>query len=321
MSAAIIFPKLQPLSGDMNPAHIRGNVAASTELGLEEVLTDETVRLNPDRDATICIVNPGPSARTQEVMDYLNGAVAKDGGRMIRVLASAGYGMLSRGLATAEYCVVHHPGNIYLEKDATGQMVERIPGFGDRALQYLVASMATAGADPNNPSVFDLLMSKGHKPKIFHAHVEGVTSFPEDKIGVGTGSGAPVAALVLFAALGHRKFEVFGMDGSSAYAIDLSDTAAMQAYLQGLKDNEMAVNVGGRVFTITKDFWAQTQELMGFLRDYPEAVQSIRFSGDTANAAIFNSWDGRRFNCGPIAVLQKPSAGQAAPEAPKNPAL
>ncbi|MCK6419143.1 MAG: hypothetical protein L6Q57_09480 [Alphaproteobacteria bacterium] len=309
-----IFKKLQPLFpslspghvGDMNIAHINGNIAISTHLGLKEVLTPETVGKIGNANDTVCIINPGPSARTQEVLDYLNGGLAKDGRSLVRVLANAGYGMLSKGLNRAEYFVTHHPDN---------KVVGGIVGLGNANLEYLVASTSPAGADPANPSVIEHLQSKGREPKIWHPHVEGVTDHGDEKVSVGTGSGAPIAALALFAAMGYRKFEVFGMDGSVEYAVDLAYTPAMTAYLQGLKDSEMAVSVCGKVFTVVRDFWPQTLELMHFLRTYPDAVQSIKFSGNTANAAIFNSWDGQKFNCGPIEEIKQQLPGSAAPAA------
>lgn len=305
----IVFDKLQPLSpstdnryvGDMRKDHIVGNITISRESVLEQVLTQDTVGKIADPEATVCIINPGPSARTPETLAYLNGSVAKDGSRLVRVLANAGYAMLAKGLTTAEFFVTHHPEN---------KVVEGIPGLGDHDLQYLVSSASPAGADPENPSVIEHLESKGRYPKIWHAHIEGVTDFEHShRVAVGTGSGAPIAALALFAAMGYKKFEVFGMDGSAEYAVDLADTPTMNAYLKNLKSTEMAVSVGGKMFTVTRDFWPQTRELMDFLQNYPDAVNSLNFSGNTANAAIFNSWNGREFTCGPILVHDTASPG------------
>jgi hypothetical protein len=314
----IIFDKLSPKTpnegsdheGDFRVSSIQRNIATTAHFGLLEVLTTDNAGKIGDPNTTVCIVSPGPSARAPEVLSYLNAGHDDKGKEMLIVLASAGYGMLGRGLTKAHAWVAHHSNNTYASPNEQGQMVETIPGLGDRKdIQYLVSSMSPTGVDPDKPSLFDLLAQKGITPQIWHAHIEGVTDFGDDKVSVGTGSGAPVAAMALFAAMGYRKFEFFGMDGSSAYDIDVNDTPTTQKYLQGLKDQEMAVSVGGKVFTVTRAFWPQTLEVMDFLKNYPEAVQSIKFSGNTANAAIFNSWNGREFTCGEIKILEKPKPG------------
>ena len=294
-----LFEKMQPLAGNMDGIHIIGNILLSRMMGLEEVLTPETVGKLADPAQTVCFVNPGPSARTEEALGFLNAGVDENGKPMLLVLANAGYNMLHKGLNRADYFVANHPGSA---------MVEGIETLGDHDMEYLIASMAPAGADPQNPSVIEALMAKGRTPKIWHAEVTGVTSFKDDIVSVGTASGAPVAAMALFAAMGYKKFQFFGMDGSSQYAVDLADTQRMHDYLKSLPEEDMSVQVGEKIFTVNRTFWAQTQELMTFITHYPEAVESIKFSGQTANAAIFNSWDGQKFTCGPIKVLEAPPA-------------
>ena len=294
-----IYERLQPLLGDMNPDHIRGNVALSTALGLPELLTPETAGTIGDPETTVCIVNPGPSARTEESLAALNAGVDGNGKPMLIVLANAGYLMLERGLLRADAFVTNHPESA----------PAKLPGMGDRDLEYLVASMAPAGADPENPSIFELLAEKGRSVRLWHAHVDGGPDFGDGKVSVGTGSGAPVTALALYSAMGYRRFRIYGMDGSSQYAVDLGDSKAMSDYLQGLKDNEMAVRVGRDTFTVTRDFWPQTLEVLKLVEAYPEAVRSLRFSGATANAAIFNTPDGRPNM--DFEVLDKPGSPKA----------
>ncbi len=302
----IIFEKLQPLHKDFDPAEANANARISMEMGFAEALGfDSDAPVVPDDlDCTIALVNPGPSARTEDSLALLNSGYDLQGNPMKVVLCNAGYGMLERGLKRADAFVSNLPGS----------SPAKFPTFGDMDIPYYLASMCPAGADPENPSVFDHLVNagKGDNIRLWHAHFEGCIAY-ENRHSVGTGSGAPVAALALFAAVGYKRFAIFGMDGSSEYAVDLGDPERMKKYVETLKQEEVGVRVGQKVFTATRAFLPQTREIMNFLREYPEAVQSIRFSGDTANAALFNDWHSGVDLDSKLEVLDVPSQAGSGP--------
>lgn len=278
-----VYEKLQPLVSNIDLDDAQGNIA-TTKGAFPELLTPDNLGKIGDPDTTVWIVNPGPSARTPDVLEKLNSRKDESGKCAIIVVAGMGYSMLDKGLKHADACVFNRPDTTF---------VQHLPTLGDEKIDYLMASMVPAGVNSNNLSVFDVLSSKGCVTKLWHAHIDGVAEFGDDVVSVGTGSGAPVAALALYSAMGYRKFEIFGMDGSSAYDGIHGDQTGIQSWLQSLKDNEMAVRVGGKQFTVAKEFWPQTKEVLSFLQNYPDAVHSLRFSGNTANAAIFNTPDGK----------------------------
>lgn len=82
------------------------------------------------------------------------------------------------------------------------------------------------------------------------------------------------------------------MDGSAQYVVDTDHSLESQAQRLELQDQEIGVQVSGKIFKATREFWPQTLEVFQFLKDYPDAVHSLHFSGDTANAAIFNTPNG-----------------------------
>jgi len=158
-------------------------------------------------------------------------------------------------------------------------------------MTYYVASHCPAGTNPKYPSVFDQMEQAGCRDNVllWHAHMQDGADF-SGRDSIGTGGGAGVAAVALTAAMGHRKFEFYGCDGSAKYAVDLSD---LPAYAASLEKDMVAIKIDDRVYPMRRNFWNQTQELMDFVENNPDMFHSIHFHGDSLNAKIFNTPDGK----------------------------
>ncbi len=269
-----IFPDLQPRRTDIDPDAVKKNVESNlAHKGFVEAMTPADVGATEESEATIAIVNPGPSLKTEDALSKLKNRKDENGNPLKIVLGNAGYIRFNQGVFPhADAFIVNHPDNDPLGFD----------GFGEADITYYVASLC-------QPHIIPFLEEKGRDVRIWHAHLDGVSTFSDDKVSLGTGSGAPVAALALYAAMGHTKFQIFGMDGSTDYGDALKEGSETEAYLERLENTQKGIKVGGTIYTVPEEFWVQTQEIMQFMTDYPDAVQSIHFSGgNTVNTAIFN---------------------------------
>ena len=239
-------------------------------------LTPDSVNDTEKALQTVALVAAGPTTTDPESLEYLNGGVDEQGRSLYIVLCNAGYLRLGEeGVHHADSFVCSDPGN----------GPETFKGFGDAKIEYHLSSILP-------PRIFDPLITKGRTVKVWNPHLEGGPAFSEDKVTIGTSGGAPVAAMILYAAMGHKKFRFYGMDGSSEYDLELLEGQATDEYLARLqdKDKNVTVRVGERIYQVPNEYWAQTEEMIQFLETYPKAINSVWFSGDTINAELFNDW-------------------------------
>ncbi len=291
------FQKLKPRAGNMDLRIAAQNMRIVAEHGYGEVFVKgsggfslgEGIKIDPER--TIAIVGAGPSARSEEGVAALAARKDRSGKRMMVVLAGAGYTRLGDGFKHADAVVLNHPNSLY---------VAGVPGVGARDLPYYVCSMAPAGAEEGNPSVFDAISGYGHGDNIrlWHAYVDGMEEPNPDQLAMTNPSGATGAAMLLYAAMyeiaGHKgklKIEFFGMDGTADYKEGHMDNPAFHVWLENLKADQVAVRVGGGVHMVAREYWHQTLEILDFLEHYPDAIQSLHFHGTSVNAALFNTPD------------------------------
>ncbi len=279
----IFYPEMQPVHNDFfNGKEILENIAMTSRLDLKEVNFTQAPSGTMSKVAVIC---PGSTIRTKpEGSDQTYLQIIEERTDVLKILAGSGHRFLNSGeLNSADVVVANTPcGNFVSEFKPPRQ-----------DMLYYLASHCPAGGNKNtalDPDVFSHLINAGCQDNIrlWHAHIEGVTHFG-DKPSIGTGSGAGVGALLLMAALGHREFEFYGCDGSILYAVDISD---LPKYVAELNDpvNQVAIKIDGKTYKTHHAFWAQTEEIAGFLNGHPEI--KVKFHGDSLNARIFNTLNG-----------------------------
>jgi len=274
-----LYEKLQHMAKTLNPELAVEQAAINVQEGYREYLAPDSVQHADVREEVVALVNAGPTARTAEAIEYLNGGVDESGRLLHIVLCNAGYTLLRKGLEKANSFVCGQPHNGPDKfKNAKG-----VENFGHVDIEYILASVV-------RPAVFERLKKQNRDIRMFYPLAEGYPDVSEGQIGIGAGSGAPCSALALYAAQGYRDFRFFGMDGSTDYAAELFDEDRMRSLQERLNSEELAVRVDGGVFKVPQEFWCQTMEIVSFLENYPDAVNSIEFSGDTLNALIFNGW-------------------------------
>lgn len=278
----IIFPDLKPLRSDLNAGEIRRNVEIALALGLQEaVLSSDNQETAGRKVAIIC---PGASAEQKAAgSDKTHLQILNARNDVTKILAGSAHRFLrEEKLDAADAAVFNLPIGEYFS--ASDQPRDD--------LTYYVASHCPAGANEKYPSVFQQLIDAGVQDnvRLWHAHMPEGPDFGADRMAVGTGGGAAAGALALMAAMGHRNFEFYGCDGTVDYAVDLGD---FPAYAASLKQDQVAIKIDDHVYTLRRNFWNQTQEMIGFIENNPDIVRSITFHGDSLNAKIFNTPDGK----------------------------
>lgn len=298
----IIFPDLKPLRSDLDAGEIKRNIEISLSLGLQEAV------LSPDDSVAaarkVAIICPGASAdQKPEGSNKTHLQILNERDDVTKILAGSAHRFLREGkLDKADAAVFNLPiGEYFSASDLPRE-----------DLTYYVASHCPAGTNEKYPSVFQQLIDAGAQEnvRLWHAHMPEGPDFG-DRVAVGTGGGAAAGALALMAAMGHRDFEFYGCDGTADYAIDLDD---FPAYAASLKQDQVAVKIDDRVYTLRRNFWNQTREMIGLIENNPDMFRSVHFHGDSLNAKIFNTPDGK-----PRRDYQVLGSGPGQNPAPKNP--
>lgn len=288
----IVYPEIQPHDGDVDLEAARKNVERVRGLSLSSSVTPENLGTLVPADQTIAIIGLGPAVRkagpgeAQTGLEKLNANKDRDGNPMIRVAASGGWNLVeSQELDGVDSCVIHMAGN---------DVVGTVPN-PRKDVVYHLASMCISGETETRPAVehhfaeFDV--------RLWHAYLEGESPFAENDVAIGAGTGAPIAAMALYAAMGARKFEVFGMGGGFEHAASYTaeheypDGMTKEEYIQSLKDDFIAIRLDGKIYHLPGFVWAQAEEIMTLIEIEPEI--SVHFHGDPLFIAIFNTPSGK----------------------------
>lgn len=257
----VVHPELSPQLFEQRPellAAARRNMAWVAAQNLDTHDAFSTVNVM-DKDRPIAIIGGGHSLKQRDgtgkiILESLD--TRRD---IIKVIAHSAHQLLNDGkLRDVDAVVCNLP----------EQSAQFIKPQG-RNIAYLIASQCDS-------DVFDAVTGNGKRPYIWHPYLAGETQDTPGQTFIGPGSTAATAALSLFAAGGHTRFEFYGVDSSTEYIYDA-----------GLQPGaEVSVTIGGRTWSTTRNFWNQTLEMKQFLEQHPEI--SVRFHGDTLNAVMFN---------------------------------
>lgn len=187
----------------------------------------------------------------QTILDQLNAA------KMVKVVAGSAHRLLHDArLGDADYAVIG-----FADADMAHMIEPRV------GVTYIVAAQA-------DPAIARKIKDAGAKIYVFDAYIP--QHYGEDSIGIG--STAATAALAVFANLGWKSFQFYGVDSIVTYADGTTPVGAAQ----------MVVKVGNRDFVVDRGFYEQqTKEFLRFQAVHRDIT--MHFHGDSLNAAIMNA--------------------------------
>lgn len=148
----------------------------------------------------------------------------------------------------------------------------------------------------NDPTIGELLnndrIDKANL-RIFHSYLGPAVPAPRGKELIGTGTGAPPAAIALISALRQQagitaplEVELFGFDGTNKM---LDQAEIPVVYEQRLEGDQILVRIDGDVFEGQRTFLKQTKEIIHLAHTYPSLIGSVKVDGPQSfNARIFN---------------------------------
>jgi hypothetical protein len=229
----------------------RENAAEAARMGLPVLSAGHLPGLKNDT-RPVAVIGMGSTLKgSGALLDVLNSR-----GDIIKIATGSTHRMINDGSLTGvDYVVIGFAG---------AGMADAIEPRKD--ITYIVAAQA-------DPAIAAKIKAAGASLFIFNAYVP--QHYGQDSLGIG--STAATAALAVFANMGCKDFEFFGVDSSVTYA-----------------DGSLPVHHSQiRVKTIRGDFMAdkgfyeqQTVELEAFQKAHAEI--RMHFHGDSLNAALLN---------------------------------
>jgi len=237
-------------------------------------LTSQTLDQN-HRDETVLIVGLGPSLNEENeagetYLEQLEND--KDG---VKVLAAAAHRLLNQGkLSTADAAV-------FSLSSTSPNWVEKVP----TNMEYHLASICP-------PELYEKIEEGNGTIKKFHALGEG--KYPENEIAIGAGTTGAVTSLALYMAMGHKKFEFYGVDGAlngvpaHEYAIPIDDVATEKDLESSPAGEIIKVKVDNQIFDVERGFYHQALELLEFINTYGQDCE-FKFHGDSLNYACIEA--------------------------------
>ena len=226
-------------------------------------------------DKPVIIIGLGPSLNTDNgngitLLEQLEND--QDG---IKVLAAAAHRLLNQEkLSTADAAV-------FSLASTSPNWVEKVPAN----MEYHLASICP-------PELYEKIEKEGGTIKKFHALDEG--DYPENEIAIGAGTTGATASLALYMAMGHKKFEFYGVDGAlngvpaHEYAIPIDDIATGKDLESSPAGEIIKVKVDNQIFEVERGFYHQALELLEFINTYGHNCE-FTFYGDSLNSACIEA--------------------------------
>ena len=233
----------------------RENAQKARDMGVPVLSMDQLPGLAQDT-RPVALIGMGQSLNQdsgdgQTLLDQVNARTD-----IIKVVAGSAHRMINDGRLTGvDYVVIGFAGDA---------MADAIEPRAD--ITYIVAAQA-------DPSIAAKIKAAGAKVFVFEAYVP--QHFGTDSLGIG--STAATAALAVFANMGRKNFEFYGVDSSVNYA---DGSKALDA-------SQMVVKAGHKDFIADKGFYEQqTLELEGFRYKHDDI--NLYFHGNSLHAALLN---------------------------------
>ncbi len=296
-----------------DPALDRGkmfnDVECNKSLGLNNLLGDNAADIDLPLGGKLIVIAAAGDIEGER-MQYLNFELmeaAAHGEEVCVIVAGAGhYALPPEGMPRSEIDLSKYVDPQYvhaaISNFSAGNSHTKAFRNPRSDIKYLMASHCSSEELSGNGSTIQHLIDSNIVPNenifIYDSLLELGQISKEGECIVGTGTGAPPAAIAVIAALRHQNgidspldIEIFGFDGTQ----ELIHGKLGEMPNDYIDRGEVVVKVGGQTHAkVQKVYFDQMDQIVDMCTWYPGLINNVRVDGkNTLTAAIFNTPDGK----------------------------